>query len=54
MLGFILSPIEFVLVAAYAPLVSLKALESKTLNDDTNMSGSESSFQLLLNLLYSI
>ncbi|CAK9021399.1 Receptor expression-enhancing protein 5 (Polyposis locus protein 1 homolog) [Durusdinium trenchii] len=37
MFGFILSPIEFVLVTAYAPLVSLKALESKSLNDDTNM-----------------
>ncbi len=32
------SPIEFILVAAYAPLVSLKALESNKLNDDTNMS----------------
>ncbi|CAJ1427677.1 unnamed protein product [Effrenium voratum] len=31
------SPIEFVLVTAYAPLVSMRALESKTLNDDTNM-----------------
>mmetsp|Transcript_99370 Transcript_99370/g.138080 ORF Transcript_99370/g.138080 Transcript_99370/m.138080 type:complete len:157 (-) Transcript_99370:158-628(-) len=37
MFGFILSPIEFILVAAYAPLVSLKALESNKLNDDTNM-----------------
>mmetsp|Transcript_88977 Transcript_88977/g.108853 ORF Transcript_88977/g.108853 Transcript_88977/m.108853 type:complete len:158 (+) Transcript_88977:64-537(+) len=38
MLGFILSPIEFILVAAYAPLVSLKALETNTSNtDDANM-----------------
>lgn len=37
MLGFILSPIEFILVTVYAPLVSLKALESETSKDDTNM-----------------
>ncbi|CAE7787188.1 REEP1 [Symbiodinium sp. CCMP2456] len=37
MLGFILSPIEFILMTVYAPLLSLKALESKTLNDDTNL-----------------
>ncbi|CAE7400818.1 YOP1 [Symbiodinium natans] len=37
MFGFILSPIEFLLMAAYAPLLSLRALESKTLNDDTNL-----------------
>mmetsp|Transcript_12920 Transcript_12920/g.15111 ORF Transcript_12920/g.15111 Transcript_12920/m.15111 type:complete len:84 (+) Transcript_12920:188-439(+) len=30
MLGFLLSPIEFVLITIYAPLVSLKALESET------------------------
>eukprot|EP00438_Fugacium_kawagutii_P018316 Skav212465 [mRNA] locus=scaffold385:275858:277585:- [translate_table: standard] len=37
MLGFLLSPIEFVLITIYAPLVSLKALESETSKDDTNM-----------------
>ena len=42
------SPIEFILVSFYAPLVSLKALETNTLNDDTNMPFGLSSASLQL------